>query len=179
MRGIASVLVTAVISGTVVLSSASVAIALEPNRRAEIVESVGKFVEAIGCSYEADNQQDLLIADLGATELEGTTYIAFPMVDVGCVVGSGTIYFMPVVLTASDFGSQTPYVDLWATANVDFVELPGRALEAVEALDANHIRIAGYSYREDDPSCCPTKRVDRVYKQHWGRGEGLWVPEFD
>lgn len=179
MRGFATILAPAVLSGAVVLSTTSAAMSLDLNQRAQIIESVGKFVEAIGCAYEADNQDDLLVADLGTEEMDGASYIAFPMVDVGCAQGSGTIYFTPVVLRVSDFGSQATYVDLWATAQVDFVNMPARSLESVEALDASHIRMTGYDYHEDDSNCCPTKRVDRVYKRYLGGGEGLWVPVFD
>lgn len=179
MQKITGILTSTMLGSVSFLSTTSTSVALEPNLRSQIVEKVGNYVEAVGCSYEADNQDDLLIADLGVEELEGSTYVAFPMYDEGCVGGSGTIFFSPVVLKASKFGSQIPYVDIGTTAEIDFINMPARSLEAVEVLTADRIRIVGYEYGEDDPMCCPSKRVDRVYKRYWGRGQDLWVPELD
>ncbi len=179
MQGTVRVSVTAIMCGAAVFFTASAALALDSDRRFQIAGDVAKFVETVGCVEQSINPDDLLIADLGTDEYDVSTYITFPAANIGCVGGTGAGAFTPVIYRVPELRPWASYVDLWSTAKIDFVDIPSSSLETVEVLDSNRIRIVGYEHGENDANCCPSKRVDRVYRRYWERGQGLWVPEFD
>ncbi|NOE20831.1 hypothetical protein GS634_22095 [Ruegeria atlantica] len=153
---------------------ASSATAMDADRETIVNEKVSSFVNAVGCVDPEAAQS--LIAELGTNDLDVTTYIAFPIVDIGCAGGTGTAAFTPVVVRVPEHQPFAAHVDMWATAEIDFVGMPARGLTSVAALAPNRIHIVGKDFADGDPNCCPSKLVDRVYR--WERG-GFWLPEID
>ncbi|NOC82838.1 hypothetical protein [Ruegeria sp. HKCCD6428] len=151
------------------------AMALDAERHAIVASQVDSFVSAVGCT-ESDGAHEILIADLGTDDLDVSTYIAFPVADVGCQGGTGTSAFTPVVVRVPEYRTMAAHVDMWATAEIDFVGMPSRGLVAVEALANDRVRIVGHKFADGDPNCCPSKIVDRVYRYE---REGFWLPEVD
>ncbi|NOD86698.1 MULTISPECIES: hypothetical protein [unclassified Ruegeria] len=150
------------------------AMAMDADREAIINEKVGSFVDAVGCADPEAAQS--LLAELGTDDFDVTTYIAFPVVDVGCAGGAGTSAFTPVVVRVPEYRPSAAHVDMWATAEIEFVGIPARGLISIEALASNRMHIVGKDFADGDPNCCPSKLVDRVYR--WERG-GFWLPEVD
>ncbi|UUV06225.1 hypothetical protein [Ruegeria sp. YS9] len=100
------------------------AMAMVADREAIINDKVRSFVDAVGCADPEAAQS--LLAELGTDDFDVSTYIAFPVVDVGCAGGAGTSAFTPVVVRVPEYRPLAAHVDMWATADIEFVGMPAR-----------------------------------------------------
>ncbi|WP_425080317.1 hypothetical protein [Ruegeria denitrificans] len=100
------------------------AMAMDADREAIINDKVRSFVDAVGCADPEAAQY--LLAELGTDDFDVSTYIAFPVVDVGCAGGAGTSAFTPVVVRVPEYRPLAAHVDMWATADIEFVGMPAR-----------------------------------------------------
>lgn len=144
--------------------------AIEPKRLSDIDNVVTAFGDATVCGSEVEFPavEGENIVELAADSSE-TTYVAFP------VLGSCEhAAFEPIVIRAEYERGYIVYVDLHATAELDFQGFPHSAITAVEAIAPNRVRVVGKKHVDGDASCCPTGNFDEVYR--WKSG-GIWQIE--
>jgi len=124
---------------------------------AETEAVLSKYVESTGCGFHLEKGN---FVELRKSPVEGVeaAFAAVYEADVGCCGGSGTV-FPYIAVLARDCGTGEDLHVVPSLSGPVLREGMPRRVERLEALPSGNLLLHGLEYAEDDPACCPSKKV--------------------
>lgn len=141
----------------------------------EVVAQAMRYVGSMGCYSEdtsdansSDGVEPLVVKLFEGGEVDVSweaKYLVFAASDVGCQGGTGSTFYVPVVVEGQ-FSSLHFHVvpeESGPLVELDLVNLS--SLESVEAIDKRTIRVKWKDWADGDGNCCPSLSSEVVLNQ--------------